>query len=97
MVCTSSHGGQVQSVFTLSVSELLDPAFRVMDDLGHYGRLPAFTAGPHRVWGLTGLAVDAIFKKVIVPWLRAERASARSGEVVDRESYPREGPLISFL
>lgn len=91
-----SHG-QVESVFTLSVSELLDPAFRVVDDLGPRGKVPAFTAGPHRVWGLTAMVIDGVLGKAILPCLRAEVTPASGGEVVVKEPSPRKGTDISSL
>ncbi len=66
---------QVESVFTLSVSELLDPSFRESDDLGPRGKLPAFTAGPSRVWGLTALITDGVLRHGIVPALRQASSS----------------------
>lgn len=60
---------QVDSVFTLSINQLLDPALRVVDDLGLRGRLPAFTAGPVRVWGLTAMITEGILRKGVVPIL----------------------------
>lgn len=61
---------QVESVFTLSVDELLDPSFRVMDDLGLRGRLPAFTAGPSRVWGLTAVIAEGVLQRAVIPLLK---------------------------
>lgn len=72
-------------MFTLSVSELLDPAFRVVDDLGLRGKLPAFTAGPSRVWGLTAIIADGVLHQAIVPWLRAGRTAEEGGEIVDEQ------------
>lgn len=60
---------QVERVFTLSISELLDPYFRATDDLGPRGKLPAFTAGPSRVWGLTAVIADGVLRNGIVPAL----------------------------
>lgn len=71
---------QVESVFTLSVSELLDPSFRVVDDLGPRGRYPAFTAGPSRVWGLTAAITDGVLRNGIIPLLEQEFQSARQEE-----------------
>lgn len=66
---------QVESVFTLSVSELLDPAFRMVDDLGLRGQLPAFTAGPSRVWGLTAQITDGVLRNGVVPLLQQTPSS----------------------
>ncbi|CAN0093652.1 unnamed protein product [Ectocarpus sp. 12 AP-2014] len=64
---------EVESVFTLSLSELLDPSLRTMDDLGGRGKLPAFTAGPQRVWGLTAAITDGVLRNGIVPLLQQQR------------------------
>ncbi|CAM9872091.1 unnamed protein product [Scytosiphon promiscuus] len=87
---------EVESVFTLSVSELLDPSFRVVDDSGPRGRLPAFTAGPSRVWGLTACITDGVLRNGIIPLLeqgfQAARQGKRSGDVGER---PGGAPLGS--
>ncbi|CAN0073430.1 unnamed protein product [Ectocarpus sp. 8 AP-2014] len=57
---------EVESVFTLSLSELLDPSLRTMDNLCGRGQLPAFTAGPQRVWGLTAAITDGVLRNGIV-------------------------------
>lgn len=66
----------MESVFTLSVNELLDPAFREMDDLGPRGRVPAFTAGPARVWGLTAMITEGVLRNAVVPVLGGGRAGS---------------------
>ena len=72
---------QVERVFTLSISELLDPSFRATDDLGPRGKLPAFTAGPSRVWGLTAVITDGVLRNGIVPSLtQATNTVAASAE-----------------
>lgn len=64
---------QVESVFTLSLSELLDPSLRTIDDLWGRGQLPAFTAGPQRVWGLTAAITDGVLRNGIVPLLQLQQ------------------------
>lgn len=84
---------QVESVFTLSISELLDPSFRIEEDLGTRGLLPAFTAGPSRVWGLTAVITDGVLREGIAPlledWLLAEDTA--------KGDAPRLGPRGSSL
>lgn len=76
---------EVESVFTLSVSELLDPGFRVVDDLGLRGKHPAFTAGPSRVWGLTAIIADGVLQQAILPWLHTGRTVGGCGETEDEQ------------
>lgn len=78
---------QVERVFTLSVSELLDPSFRATDDLGPRGKLPAFTAGPSRVWGLTAVIADGVLRNGIVPSL--EQAAA--APLAERDNVGGDG------
>lgn len=91
-------------MFTLSVSELLDPAFRVVDDLGPRGHMPAFTAGPSRVWGLTAAITDGVLRNAIIPLLeqgfelarqeeRDSDAEERSGGVPRSEDDPGNSSL----
>jgi len=57
--------GEVASVFALGLDQLVSPAFREMDDLGARGRIPAFTAGPVRIWGLTAYILDRILLNIV--------------------------------
>ncbi|CAM9491416.1 unnamed protein product [Pylaiella littoralis] len=79
---------EVESVFTLSVRELLDPAFRVTDDLGLRGKLPAFTAGPSRVWGLTALITDGVLRNGVVPLLQEPSSPLAEGDGARRHDAP---------
>lgn len=72
---------EVASVFTIPLHKLLDPAGRVMEPLPAYKNptrklapgtgdtvlMPAFLAGPEKVWGLTAYILDQILSGVIVP------------------------------
>ncbi|CAN0159502.1 unnamed protein product [Ectocarpus sp. 8 AP-2014] len=71
---------EVESVFTLSLSELLDPSLRTMDDLYGQGRFPAFTAGPQRVWGLTAAIADGVLRNGIVPLLLQQQQQQQEGD-----------------
>lgn len=82
---------QVERVFTLSISELMDPAFRATDDLGPRGKLPAFTAGPSRVWGLTAVIADGVLRHGIVPSLEQASHSA-GGDSVGGGERKRDEP-----
>lgn len=85
-------------MFTLSVTELLDPAFRMKDDLGLRGKLPAFTAGPIRVWGLTALMTEGVLQRAILPWLNSESGRTEHGEGATRPEADRfKGTDVSSL
>ena len=87
-VGTSQHCDQVDSVFTLSVGDLLDPSFRVVDDLGLRGKLPAFTAGPSKVWGLTAAIAEGVLQRGIVPLLKDSPSAADDAGSEPREATP---------
>lgn len=84
---------QVESVFTLSISQLLDPSFRAVDDLGLRGHIPAFTAGPSRVWGLTAIITEGVLQgsltKVFADW-------ASTDESVTEDEFKKEPPGSSL-
>jgi nudix motif 8 len=48
---------ETESAFTLPLPSLVDPRHRTLQVLG-MRRAPQFTAGPHRVWGLTAWILD---------------------------------------
>ncbi|CAN0115345.1 unnamed protein product [Ectocarpus sp. 6 AP-2014] len=82
---------EVESVFTLSLSELLDPSLRTMDDLCGRGKLPAFTAGPQRVWGLTAAIADGVLRNGIVPLLQQQQQQQQQQQEGDGSSNSRSG------
>ncbi|XP_049926328.1 nucleoside diphosphate-linked moiety X motif 8 isoform X1 [Epinephelus moara] len=61
--------GEVEEIFTLSLSHLCNPQnrgythFRVGDKYGY--TLPVFCNGKHRVWGLTAVALDHTLKLIV--------------------------------
>ncbi|XP_037336042.2 nucleoside diphosphate-linked moiety X motif 8 [Pungitius pungitius] len=63
--------GEVEEIFTLSLSHLYDPRnrgytnFRTGDKYGY--TLPVFRNGKHRVWGLTAIALDRTLKLIVPP------------------------------
>ncbi|GAA6226239.1 nucleoside diphosphate-linked moiety X motif 8 [Lates japonicus] len=63
--------GEVEEIFTLSLSHLCDPKncgythFRTGDKYGY--TLPVFRNGKHRVWGLTAVALDHTLKLIVPP------------------------------
>ncbi|XP_036936576.1 nucleoside diphosphate-linked moiety X motif 8 [Acanthopagrus latus] len=63
--------GEVEEIFTLSLSHLCNPQnrgythFRTGDKYGY--TLPVFRNGKHRVWGLTAIALDHTLKLVVPP------------------------------
>ncbi|XP_028321277.1 mitochondrial coenzyme A diphosphatase NUDT8 [Gouania willdenowi] len=63
--------GEVEEIFTLSVSHLCNPQncgythFRTGNKYGY--TLPVFRNGKHRVWGLTAVALDQTLKLIIPP------------------------------
>ncbi|CAM9111379.1 unnamed protein product [Ascophyllum nodosum] len=79
---------EVDSVFILSVGDLLDPSFRVVDDLGLRGKLPAFTAGPSKVWGLTAAIAEGVLQRGIVPLLKDSPSAADDAGSEPREATP---------
>ncbi|CAN0086424.1 unnamed protein product [Phaeothamnion confervicola] len=61
---------EVDSAFTVSVADLIDPQRREVDMLGPRGDMPAFTGGPERIWGLTAFIIDGLLRSTIMPALR---------------------------
>lgn len=67
--------GEVEEIFTLSVSHLCNPQncgythFRTGDKYGY--TMPVFRNGKHKVWGLTAVALDHTLK-LIVPEQRSK-------------------------
>lgn len=63
--------GEVEEIFTLSLSHLCNPQnrgythFRTGDKYGY--TLPVFRNGKHRVWGLTAVALEHTLKLVVPP------------------------------
>ncbi|XP_073349677.1 mitochondrial coenzyme A diphosphatase NUDT8 isoform X2 [Pagrus major] len=63
--------GEVEEIFTLSLSHLCNPQnrgythFRTGDKYGY--TLPVFRNGKHRVWGLTAVALDHTLKLIVPP------------------------------
>ncbi|KAM8905028.1 mitochondrial coenzyme A diphosphatase NUDT8 isoform 1-T1 [Spinachia spinachia] len=63
--------GEVEEIFTLSLSHLYDPRnrgytnFRTGDKYGY--TVPVFRNGKHRVWGLTAIALDHTLKLIVPP------------------------------
>ncbi|KAE8295561.1 Nucleoside diphosphate-linked moiety X motif 8 [Larimichthys crocea] len=63
--------GEVEEIFTLSLSHLYNPQnrgythFRTGDKYGY--TLPVFRNGKHRVWGLTAIALDHTLKLIVLP------------------------------
>lgn len=61
--------GEVEEIFTLSLSHLCNPHnrgythFRTGDKYGY--TLPVFRNGKHRVWGLTAVALDQTLKLIV--------------------------------
>ncbi|XP_068441096.1 mitochondrial coenzyme A diphosphatase NUDT8 [Clinocottus analis] len=61
--------GEVEEIFTLSLSHLCNPQnrgythFRVGDKYGY--TVPVFRNGKHRVWGLTAIALDHTLKLIV--------------------------------
>lgn len=61
--------GEVEEIFTLSLSHLCNPQnrgythFRTGDKYGY--TLPVFRNGKHRVWGLTAVALDNTLKLIV--------------------------------
>ncbi|XP_042342154.1 nucleoside diphosphate-linked moiety X motif 8 [Plectropomus leopardus] len=61
--------GEVEEIFTLSLSHLCNPQnrgythFRIGDKYGY--TLPVFRNGKHRVWGLTAVALDHTLKLIV--------------------------------
>ncbi|XP_041661702.1 nucleoside diphosphate-linked moiety X motif 8 [Cheilinus undulatus] len=61
--------GEVEEIFTMSLSHLCNPKnrgythFRTGDRYGY--TLPVFRNGKHRVWGLTAMALDYTLKLII--------------------------------
>ncbi|XP_035857022.1 nucleoside diphosphate-linked moiety X motif 8 [Sander lucioperca] len=61
--------GEVEEIFTLSLSHLCNPQnrgythFRTGDKYGY--TLPVFRNGKHRVWGLTAVALDHTLKLIV--------------------------------
>ncbi|XP_034404169.1 nucleoside diphosphate-linked moiety X motif 8 [Cyclopterus lumpus] len=61
--------GEVEEIFTLSLSHLCDPQnrgythFRTGDKYGY--TVPVFRNGKHRVWGLTAIALDHTLKLIV--------------------------------
>ncbi|XP_070762515.1 mitochondrial coenzyme A diphosphatase NUDT8 [Enoplosus armatus] len=61
--------GEVEEIFTLSLSHLCNPQnrgythFRTGDKYGY--TLPVFRNGKHRVWGLTAIALDYTLKLIV--------------------------------
>uniref|UniRef100_A0AAQ4PHK6 Nudix hydrolase domain-containing protein n=1 Tax=Gasterosteus aculeatus aculeatus TaxID=481459 RepID=A0AAQ4PHK6_GASAC len=63
--------GEVEEIFTLSLSHLYNPRnrgytnFRTGDKYGY--TVPVFRNGKHRVWGLTAIALDHTLKLIVPP------------------------------
>ncbi|CAN0467067.1 unnamed protein product [Ectocarpus sp. 8 AP-2014] len=70
-----------------------------MDDLCGRGQLPAFTAGPQRVWGLTAAITDGVLRNGIVPSSSSSSSSVGDDNHVpgDRDGVDKEGPRRSSL
>jgi 8-oxo-dGTP pyrophosphatase MutT (NUDIX family) len=65
----SEDGGEVEQVFSASLSELTDPRNIEYEDLGaRYTRNPRFQVGDNPViWGLTAFILHGFLKEVVVP------------------------------
>ncbi|NUN16476.1 MAG: CoA pyrophosphatase [Myxococcales bacterium] len=55
---------EIDSVFTLTLNELSDPALRSTQNLPHRGQIPVFSGGPAPVWGLTAYILDEFLRAV---------------------------------
>lgn len=51
---------EIDSVFALKLTELIDPAHHRIQEYGDRGRFPVFDAGPHPVWGLTAYILAGV-------------------------------------
>ena len=56
---------EIDTVFTLTLRELTDPAQRQTMTLG-VRRVPSFTAGPFPVWGLTAFILDEVLREALL-------------------------------
>lgn len=52
---------EAEMAFTLPLTSLIEPEHRSLQVLGVH-RAPQFTAGPHRVWGLTAFILDEFLR-----------------------------------
>lgn len=63
------NASEVDSVFTLTLSQLLDVnqrAFVVINEATEL-KMPVFKAGPHPVWGLTALILNLVLNTTVLP------------------------------
>lgn len=54
---------EIDAVFALKVTELIDPAHHRFQDYGERGRFPVFDAGPYPVWGLTAYILAGVLQE----------------------------------
>lgn len=63
--------GEVDVIFTRTLSELTDPAYRTMQELERQGvkyKMPVYgEQSEHRIWGLTAMILDPILHNVVMP------------------------------
>eukprot|EP01127_Copromyxa_protea_P009206 TRINITY_DN2153_c0_g1_i2.p1 TRINITY_DN2153_c0_g1~~TRINITY_DN2153_c0_g1_i2.p1 ORF type:complete len:107 (-),score=13.84 TRINITY_DN2153_c0_g1_i2:44-364(-) len=60
---------EVDHVFTVSLSELMDQSRWTLDDLGQRGLIPRFKSpGRPDVWGLTGYITHHIIHHLLTPF-----------------------------
>lgn len=62
--CLVPNPDEIDRVFTLTFTELVDPSRRYVQDYGPRGRLPVFDAGPFPIWGLTAFILAGVLEEV---------------------------------
>mmetsp|Transcript_14971 Transcript_14971/g.44716 ORF Transcript_14971/g.44716 Transcript_14971/m.44716 type:complete len:224 (+) Transcript_14971:234-905(+) len=66
---------EVDSVFSLPVAHLLDPANREVRTYKGRGELPVFHGGPAEVWGMSAYILEGVLRDVVRPcWDDVHRA-----------------------
>ena len=54
---------EIDAVFTLKITELIDPRYHHAQAYGERGHLPVFDAGPFPVWGLTAHILAGVLQE----------------------------------
>lgn len=55
---------EIDAVFALSLSDIVDPTKRSLQTFGTRGPFPVFDAGPYPVWGLTAFILSEVMQEL---------------------------------
>ena len=67
----------LNQVFCLPLRDILDPRSVIHENINMGNRMPAFTCGRHKVWGLTAYILHHFLMECFVPALLVNRPAQR--------------------